>query len=314
MQKGKPARRSRMSSARITATTLLALILILEPAMGAQIPNRVITWGPNAPEWNRALHLGGVRMGCSSAPAGCVDYVEQLARSQGVGNAFLAISLNRGTVISYAREYSQLSLRHPTLYEVGFDDFVGQCDKQQLDPVSLSALLRELAHELKAANPKLHLGVTIYEDELASTRFPLAELDEQFRKSVDFVHLYPHYRKEARGFSASIQKAAEIFPASKVIAGNYAYDRRDYVPCTRGNPTPCTNQEEISLFAQSFKERLAMLESSNVEWIEFYPGNFGSEAHWDRWKDPRSCHEERLQQCDENTRAMREVVRQVLNH
>jgi hypothetical protein len=314
MQKGKLAHRSRMISARIAATAFGALVLILASTMGAQIPNRVITWGPNTPDWNRALHLGGVRMGCSSAPGGCVGYVEQLAKSQGVDTAFLAISLNRGTVISYAREYSQLSLSHPTLYEVGFDDFVGQCEKQQLDPSSLSALLRELAHELKAANPKLHLGVTIYEDELTSTRFPLVQLDEQFRKSVDFVHLYPHYRKEAQSFSASVQKAAELFPASKIIAGNYAYDRRDYVPCARGNPTPCSNQEEISLFAQSLKERLAMLGSSNVEWIEFYPGNFGSEAHWDRWKDPRACHQERIQECDENTRALREVVRQVLNH
>ena len=314
MQKGKPARRSRMISARIAAITFGAILLaILMSAMGGQTQNRVITWGPNAPEWNRALHLGGIRMGCSGAPAGCADYAEHLAKSQGVDNAFLAILLNRGTVISYAREYSQLSLSHPTLYEVGFDDFVSQCDRLKLDPSSLSVLLRELAHELKAANPKLHLGITVYEDELASSHLPLAELDEQFRKSVDFVHLYPHYRKEAQSFSASVQQAVKIFPQTKIIAGNYAYDRRDYLPCSRGG-TPCTKQEELSLFPQALNERLAMLGSSSVAWIEFYPGNFGNESNWDQWKDPRACHQERLQECDENTKAMRAVVRQTLGH
>jgi len=184
----------------------------------------------------------------SAVAAGCVDYADHLAKSQGVDNIFLSISLNRGTVISYAREYSQLSVSHPTLYEVGFDDFVSQCEKLKLDPSSLSALLTELVHELKAANPKLRLGITMYEDELTSNRFPVAQLDEQFRNSVDFVHLYPHYRKEAQSFSTSVQQAMQIFPRTKIIAGNYAIDRRDYLPCSRGG-APCTSQEEISLFA-----------------------------------------------------------------
>jgi hypothetical protein len=252
-------------------------------------------------------------MGCSGAPAGCADYAEHLAKSQGVDNAFVAILLNQGTVISYARQYSQLSMSHPTLYEVGFDDFVSQCDRLKLDTSSLSVLLTELAHELKAANPKLHLGITVYEDELTSNHLPLAQLDEQFRKSVDFVHLYPHYRKEAQSFSTSVQQALQIFPQAKIIAGNYAYDRRDYLPCSRGG-APCTNQEEVSLFTQQLKERLAMLGSSNVAWLEFYPGNFGNESNWDQWKNPRACHQERLHECDENTKAMREVVRQMPNH
>ncbi len=313
MRKGKPALRSRMINVRNAATTCGALLVTLTCAMGAQVPNRVITWGPNTPDWNRALHLGGVRMGCSGAPAGCADYAEHLAKSQGVDNAFVAILLNQGTVISYARRYSQLSMSHPTLYEVGFDDFVSQCDRLKLDTSSLSVLLTELAHELKAANPKLHLGITVYEDELTSNHLPLAQLDEQFRKSVDFVHLYPHYRKETQSFSTSVQQALQIFPQAKIIAGNYAYDRRDYLPCSRGG-APCTNQEELSLFTQQLKERLAMLGSSNVAWLEFYPGNFGNESHWDQWKSPRACNQERLHECDQSTKAMREIVRQVFDH
>ena len=127
------------------------------------------------------------------------------------------------------------------------------------------------------------------------------------------MHLYPHYRKESQSFSAAVQQTKQIFPSAKMIAGIYAYDRRDYLPCTRGNSTPCTNQEEISLFAQSLKERLAMLGTSDVEWLEFYPGSFGTESQWPQWREPRMCRRGRLQECVENTKAMREIVRQTLN-
>jgi hypothetical protein len=313
MQKGIPAHRSRMISSRIVATTCGALLLILTSAMGAQHLNKVITWGGNSPEWNRALHLGGLRLGCSDAPTQCVDYAEHLSKSQGVDRVFLAILLDAEKTPAYAREYSELSLTHPILYEVGFDDFVGQCERQKRDPSLLSPLLNQIAHELRAANPKLRLGITLYEDELTSSRFALSHLDEQFRKNIDFVHLYPHYRKEARSFSASVLQAAQIFPASNIIPGIYAYDRRDYLPCARGSSAPCTNQEELSLFTQSLKERLGMLGSLNVEWVEFYPGSFGTEAQWDNWKESRACSRDRLQECLQNTRAMREVVRQTLN-
>jgi hypothetical protein len=178
---------------------------------------------------------------------------------------------------------------------------------------AISALLVEIAQGLKSANPRLHLGITLYEDELTSSRFPIGDLDEQFRKRVDFVHLYHHYRKEPQSFSSAVSQTKQIFPSAKIIAGIYAYDRRDYLPCARGNPTPCTNEEELRLFAQSFKERLAMLASSDVEWIEFYPGNFGTESQWSQWNAPRTCRPERLQECIDNTKAMREVVRESLN-
>ncbi len=294
---------------------LVAMLLLGATSVptGARPNAMVITWGGNTPAWNNALHLGGLRLGCSDSPIQCVDYAQQLSKSQEVDKVFLAIRLDAERTPAYLREYSQLSLTHPSLYEVGFDDFVGQCEKLNRALPALSALLNEFARELKGANPKLHLGITVYEDELTSSRFQLNNLDEQFRKSVDFVHLYPHYRKEAVSFSASTQQARQIFPQAKIVAGVYAYDRRDYLPCARGSSTPCTNQEELSLFAQSLKERLAMLGNSNVEGIEFYPGSFGSEAHWDQWKEPRMCRQNRLQECIENTKTMREVVRQALN-
>lgn len=313
MQKGKPAHRSQMISSRIIATACGAALLIINSAMGSQLSNKVITWGENTPEWNRILHLGGLRLGCSDAPPSCADYAQKTSKSQGVDKVFLAILLKPDQTPAYIREYSRLSVNHPAIFEVGFDDFVGQCERLKIAIPAMSALLVEIARDLKSSNPNLHLGITVYEDELDSSRFPLGELDSQFRNSVDYVHLYPHYRKESESFTAAVQQTKRIFPMAKVIAGIYAYDRRDYLPCARGNSTPCTNQEELDLFAQSFKERLAMLWNSDVEWIEFYPGSFGTESQWQQWKQPRMCRAERLQECVDNTKAMREVVRRTLN-
>jgi hypothetical protein len=313
MQNGKRAHRSRMISSQIIATACGAVLLIMNSAMGTQVSNKVITWGENTPEWNRVLHVGGLRLGCSDPPSGCADYAQRVSKSQGVDKIFLAILLKPDQTPAYIREYSQLSLNHPALHEVGFDDFVGQCERQNLPMTAMSALLDDIAQGLKGVNPKLLLGITVYEDELNSTRFPLMNLDEQFRKSVDFVHLYPHYRKESQGFSSAVQQTRQIFPSAKLVAGIYAYDRRDYLPCARGSSTPCTNEEELSLFAQAFKERLGMLGTSDVEWMEFYPGSFGSESQWQQWKAPRMCRPERLQECVANTKAMREVVRETLN-
>jgi hypothetical protein len=273
----------------------------------------VITWGGNTPEWNRTLHLGALRLGCSDAPSSCADYSQQFSKTQGVDKVFLSILLLAEKTPVYVREYSRLSLSHPALYEVGIDDFVGQCEKLNMTLPALSAFLTQITRDLKGANPKLNFGITVYEDELRSDHLPLANLDEQFRKSVDFVHLYPHYRQEKLSFSASVQQAQKIFPQAKIIAGVYAYDRRDYLPCTSGNSTPCTNEQEIILFTQSFKESLAALGSGEVEWIEFFPGSFGEEVKWSNWRIPRICRPERFEECVNNTIAMRKIVRKILN-
>jgi len=313
MQRGKRARAFRMISFRLFVAASAAVLLIVPAVIGGPTSNKVITWGGNTPEWNRALHLGALRLGCSDPPSSCAGYAQQMSRSQGVDKIFLSIALNAEKTPVYVREYSRLSLSNPNIYEIGLDDFVGQCDKLNMTLPALSAFLAQLAHDLKGANPKLNFGITLYEDELNSDHLPLADLDEQFRKSVDFVHLYPHYRQEKLSFAAATQQALKIFPQAKIIAGVYAYDRRDYVPCTRGNSTPCTNDQEVNLFADSFKERLAMLGSGEVQWIEFYPGSFGEEAKWPSWTSSRICKPERLQECVSNTVAMREMARKILN-
>jgi hypothetical protein len=210
----------------------------------------------------------------------------------------------------YAREYSRQSLTHPALYEVGFDDFVGQCQRQSHEPAALTGLLSQIATGLKSDNPQLKLGITVYEDELTSSEFPLERIDDSFRRQVDFVHLFPHYRQEAQSYSSSVRRANQLFPNAQVITGIYAYDRRDYLPCARGSSSACSDQQEVELFRQSLKERLAATPKEG--WIELYPGGFGKEDSLDVWKEPRSCKPERLRQCIENTSAMRQALRQML--
>ncbi|MGH9796396.1 MAG: hypothetical protein ACRD5G_16640, partial [Candidatus Acidiferrales bacterium] len=162
-------------AARFTTTRRLAVLafalgvaVAAWAASGGAKPakKKVITWGGNTKEWNRTLGLDAVRMGCSSAPEGCIAAAETLRRAQGAGKVFLAIRLDMTRTLSEARQYSRLSLSHPFLYEVGFDDFVSQCRKQKLATQALSLLLREVARELKAENPKLRLGITLYTDQL----------------------------------------------------------------------------------------------------------------------------------------------------
>src|SRR5665213_2028283 len=129
MRKEKRAQACPMTRPQTLATACLAAILIVQAAMAGQVSGKIITWGGNTAEWNRTLHLGALRLGCSDPPASCADYAQQFSKSQGVNKVFLSILLQAEKTSVYVREYSRLSLSHPALYEVGIDDFVGQCDK-----------------------------------------------------------------------------------------------------------------------------------------------------------------------------------------
>lgn len=292
---------------------LLALLGLCAISAASQQPHiEVLTWGGNTPTWNRDLHLTGVRVGCSGSLAQCINEVNTIASQQGVHNVFLAIFLHPGRTPNEAAQYSQYSVTHPVLYEVGFDDFVSQCEKLENNPVRVSSLLLEVARNLKSANPHLHLGITVYEDQLTSPRFPLSQLNPEFRQQVDFVHLYSHYRQEAQPFLSSVRIAKQLFPSAVIIAGVYAYDRRDYLPCAAGSSAHCTKEQELALFEQSFREQMSLLRNGTIGGIEFYPGDFGRITQWDGWQQPRICQASRRSQCVETTEAMRDFVRSFL--
>src|SRR5579871_4825843 len=124
MQREKRVHGFRMTSSPCIAAACAAIFLFGQSLIGGPVSNRIITWGENTPEWNRALHLGALRLGCSDPPSSCAGYSQQTSRAQGVDKVFLSIALTAEKTPVYAREYSRLSLSHPAIYEIGIDDFV----------------------------------------------------------------------------------------------------------------------------------------------------------------------------------------------
>jgi len=298
--------------------SLLSFFALLGAATAVlAIPNdhfMVITWGGNSRDWNQALHLSGVRIGCSDAPASCIQQVDQMAASQHVSSVFLGILLNPANVATNAATFGNLALSHPNLAEVGFDDFISQCEKTHLGPGELSSLLETVASNLKSRTSRVQFGATIYQDQLITGELDRLQLSDAARRSIDLVHLFPHYRKERKSVTDYIAEAKRAFPNAKVIIGIYAYDRREYLPCSADIHVPCSNEEEIDLFDKVLREDLRIASSGGAAGIEFFPGNFGAEDTWKGWNNSRACKQGERDVCVQNTVAMRQKVRDAMRN
>ena len=109
-----------------------------------------------------------------------------------------------------------------------------------------------------------------------------------------------------------MQKAKQIFPHARIIAGSYAYDRRAFLPCAPGG-TACTQQQDFDLFKESLTVQVHELSQGAVDRIEFFPGYFGVEATWTGWSNPRECAPNQVSECISNTIAMRDAALKILN-
>jgi hypothetical protein len=301
------APRSRLNSRLWIGCIVIAATctLVCSVAFAAQ-SKLIITWGGNTPAWNKKLHLNAIRIGCSSAPAGCVQAAQRIARQQHVNKVFLATLLKPST-IGYAQQYSALSAPNPGLYSVGFDDFVNQIDRLHTSPANAASMIGQFINGLKAANSNLHFGVTVYEDQLSAPELTASEM-AGVRSRTDFVHLFVHYREDGLHFADYVRAAKKLFPNAKIIAGAYPVDRIHYLPCSRTVRTPCTAAQEISLFNQTFDLQLHLLQDGTVAGLEFYPGNFGDVSKAGLWRDPRSCLPGKLPECVANSRQMESYV------
>jgi hypothetical protein len=281
--------------------------------LGGVPSGTVSTWSVqvNTTAWNMALSVAATRQGCSDPPASCVSFVGKVAQASNV-RVSLAVPLNATTTADNALRYSQLSLTAPFLVEVGIDDFVDQY-KALFSSTSQqpASLLNKVIANLKSANPALMFGATIYEDELASPYLQDTRLPSSVRGQFDYVHLFIHYRQDGPQFATSVQQAKQLFPNARIIAGSYAYDRRAYLPCSRGGQ-PCSTQQELDLFSQTITLQAQLLSSGDVDSIEFYPGYFGTEEQWPGWNNPRECASGDLTTCLANTKAMRQTALAVL--
>jgi hypothetical protein len=279
----------------------------------AQTPSGITSWYQNTSDTNAQLGTTAIRLGCSDIPNHCFDQIDMAASSQDVTQIYLSIALDSNTSVPYAAQFSQWSLTHPELISVGFDDLVNKMDDLQRSGIPLPGqIVDQTINNVKSGNPSLKFGATIFENELDSPLLKDPNLPLSTRTKFDYVHFYIHYRMNGANFATYIQQLKAMFPSAKLIAGVYAYDRIDYLPCQPGITTPCTVQQDAGLFQQLFLAQLSALGQQQVDQIEFSPGYFGLEDQWPGWFEPRMCNLSRLAECIANTKAMRQTVLQDL--
>jgi hypothetical protein len=237
----------------------------------------------------------------------------QVASSQDVQRIYLSIRMDPATSANYATQFSQWSLTHPFLYDVGFDDLVDRMWHLQNDfgIAQPGTVVTDTINATKSANPNLKFSATMYEEQLGSPFLADSNLPPSTRANFDYIHLYIHYRQDGPNYASYVQQTKAIFPNAKIIAGAYAYDRIDYLPCSPGG-IPCTAQQEQDLFQQLLLIQLNELQQGIVDQIEFFPGYFGLEAQWPYWSEARRCQPTRLPACIANTIAMRQNALQDL--
>jgi len=291
--------------------SIFILFVTVTPQLSAQAPNfpKVSTWYLNTPDENALLGVTSITLGCSSTPDFCFTEMGQVASSQDVQNIKLAIKMDPTTSATYATQFGQWSLTHPILFSIGFDDLVGRMEDLKLfqNIAQPGTVVTDTVNAAKAANPNLKFAVTMYEDKLGSPLLADSNLPPATKASVDYVQLYIHYRGDGPNYNTYIQQTKAIFPNARIIAGVYAYDRIDYLPCLPGG-VPCTVQQEEGLFEQLFLIQLSDLQQGIVDQLEFSPGYFGLEAQWPSWTEPRRCAPTRIPQCIANTLAMRQTA------
>lgn len=289
------------------AVLLVGVMQVCMPIARAQ-GAKVIVWGvaSNTPEWNRALGVWGARQGCSSAPNSCVRVAKELGQKYRV-KVFLSIALNSGSP-EYAVQYSQLSSSAPDLVEVGFDDFVAAYRKLESSSSNAKSVIQSTIDNLKSINSNLKFGISLYEDELESPFVQDSKLPAAIRAKFDYIHLYPHFRKNGVKFNEYLPEVKRRFPNARIIAGAYAYDRRNYLSCSQNGRSACSVDEELALFQKTMAIESGLLKDGTVEAIEFYPGNFGREDEWKGWQNPRACLPGDQAACIQTTRQLHEIA------
>ncbi len=272
----------------------------------------IITFGTNTAEWNKLLHVTGIRMGCNKEPEVCVKVATAHVQTQHVNTMHIAMELGPGAE-AYAERYSQLSLGHPFLREISIDDFVSTYyHAYKASHGRTEALLRATIEKTKTRNPALGFGVTLYETDLKSGYLTDKRLASDIRRRIDYVHLFIHNRENGPHYEEYVRASKQIFPGAQIIAGSYPFDRIDYVPCSSTGKASCSNEQEIGLYKASIVVQTRLLKEGVVYCLEFYPANFGREDEWNGWDNPKFCRPERRQACIEHTKTMRQVVLSIL--
>jgi hypothetical protein len=286
--------------------------LPLKPVAAQTKPN-IMSWGENVSSWNTALGITAMREACGDEPITCEPYLDNLAALSNVKTYYVSFPLDPSTSVSWAQQYSTLSLTHKEMVEIGFDDFVGRIEDDQIagtlpNPASFVA---DVLAAAKSENPNLAFGVTIYEDSLTHTA--LTSLPLSVRGAIQFVHLFEHYREDASNYTANVATAKSLFPNAKIIAGAYPYDRINYIPCAFGGTVECTASQEQSYYQELLQTQANMVKAGTVYGLEFFFGYFGDPQNWTGWTtQTNACLSSRLSQCYANSTILQNITLQVL--
>ena len=295
---------------RCLAMGACAAGLALVSSMGLAGPRYVIAAPGSTAEWTKKLGVDELWVGCSSEPDRCMKSLDFYARANGVNRVTLSISSDPKLIADYALRYSEASLSEPRLRAIVLDDFVSALIHWQQAGVTPGPLVRQVVANVKNKNPKLQFGLTLYENEmnfavLKDDVFPLAT-----RARVDRVSLFVHFRKNGLQYASYVPQAKKLFPNAVIVAGVYAYDRSDYMPCAEGGKEKCTRAQDLALFEQTLRVQVGMMDAGQVAGIQFWPGTFGSEEAWAGWDSPGVCSER--QECVKTTLAMHDAVLKAL--
>jgi hypothetical protein len=286
--------------------------LSLEPVSAQTKPN-IMSWGENSSSWNTQLGVTAMREACGNEPITCEPYLDNLATLSNVKTYYVSFPLDPSTAVSWAKEYSTLSLSHKMMVEIGFDDFVGRIEDDQIAGTmpNPANFVTEVIAAAKSENPNLAFGVTVYEDSLTHTA--LTSLPASVRGAIQFVHLFVHYREDAPNYAANVATAKTIFPNAKIIAGAYPYDRINYIPCAYKGTVECTAAQEQSLYQQLLETQASMVKAGTIYGLEFFFGYFGAPQDWTGWTtQTNACLSSRLSQCYSNTSVLQNISLQVL--
>jgi archaellum component FlaF (FlaF/FlaG flagellin family) len=254
-----------------------------------------------------------MREACGDVPTTCEPYLDNLAVLSKVSTYYVSFPLDPSTSVSWAKEYSTLSLSHKMMVEIGLDDFIGEIEDDQIagtlpDPASF---VSDVIAATKSENPSLAFGVTIYEDQLTHTA--LTSLPLSVRGAIQYVHLYVHYREDAANWASYVATAKTLFPNSQIIAGAYPYDRINYIPCAYKGTVECTAAQEQSYYQELLQLQANMVKAGTVYGLEFFFGYFGDPQDWPSWTtQTNACLSSRLSQCYANTSVLQNISLQVL--
>ena len=299
------------------AKGMCALALALTSSVSLAAPRYVVAWAGNTAEWNKKLGATELWAGCSSEPERCMKSLDTYARAGGVSRVTLSIATAASdpkVLADYALRYSEASLAEPRLRAIVIDDFSSLSIHWQQSGVAIGPLLRQVINNVKAKNPKLLFGLTLYENEMNFAVLKDDVLPAAVRAQVDRVGLYVHFRKNGPQYASYVPQAKRLFPNAAIMAGAYAYDRSQYMPsCAQGGKVKCTRAEELDLFETTLRIQVGLMDTGQVAGLEIGPNNFGTEQTWYGWDNPENCPLAQRQECVNTTIAMHNAVLQILH-